>query len=425
MIGTINNTKTISSRAVRADRVVFSALLLYVFSIPFESVHMGVLEQFSSLSKPFGLLFALLAIGLGQARRLDRAVAWSLWAYIAVYIGSTMFQDPSYSTEIIKRLIQFVQLSVSFWLIVSNVKDRSRARTVVLTLMLACTLAAVLHLTGFAANHVHDSRVAAFNDNPNDTGYTMAIGALCAIGISMWRDIPVWARRLSYLSLPITLLSLVTTGSRGATMAFVVGGIAYTLVGGTLPNRIRRLALAMIPLLVLGFLVVRTEQSKNRLQSTFLEGQVGPRQQIFPTAVEMVLEKPITGWGPVTHLQVLGDRLSFGGERDTHNLYLWLLTEVGLLGSVPFFLFLWICMRGGWRSRACIEGSCINAVLLAGLAMNITGTYRNSKLFWLSLALALSLSKLCKRLETHDALGLDSKEKIHQGHSRIFTSRSV
>ena len=32
-------------------------------------------------------------------------------------------------------------------------------------------------------------------------------------------------------------------------------------------------------------------------------------------------------------------------RRDTHNLYLWVLTEDGLLGAIPFFFAIWLCVR--------------------------------------------------------------------------------
>ena len=85
------------------------------------------------------------------------------------------------------------------------------------------------------------------------------------------------------------------------------------------------------------------------------------------------MEKPFFGWGPISNYVELGAR--FGRQKlDPHNLYLWIMTETGLLGAVPFFIGLWICWRAAWRARYGTEGSLPIALLACLFIVNMTGT---------------------------------------------------
>ena len=57
----------------------------------------------------------------------------------------------------------------------------------------------------------------------------------------------------------------------------------------------------------------------------------------MPEAWNMFIQAPIMGWGPGNHIIELGSR--FGRKPlDTHNGYLWVLTETGLAGQSPISL---------------------------------------------------------------------------------------
>ena len=73
----------------------------------------------------------------------------------------------------------------------------------------------------------------------------------------------------------------------------------------------------------------------------------------FSAAWEMFLEKPLIGWGPANNISELGSRLGLGSAIGMpHNVYLWLLTETGLLGTVPFLAGLWLCWRRGMEGTS-------------------------------------------------------------------------
>jgi hypothetical protein len=67
-----------------------------------------------------------------------------------------------------------------------------------------------------------------------------------------------------------------------------------------------------------------------------------------------------------------------------------LLLEVGLLGAVPFFVGLWLCLTGAWKARAGKYGNLPFALLAMTLSANLTHTYLGRKPQWLILAFAVA-----------------------------------
>ena len=121
------------------------------------------------------------------------------------------------------------------------------------------------------------------------------------------------------------------------------------------------------------------------------------REQIMPTAWSMFIESPIVGWGPINNVFELGSR--FGRtKKDTHNGYLWVLTETGLAGAVPYLIALWLCLRAAWRARHGSEGSLPIALLITVFLINMSLTWHYRKMFWIILAYSVaSESFLSKR----------------------------
>jgi O-antigen ligase len=121
------------------------------------------------------------------------------------------------------------------------------------------------------------------------------------------------------------------------------------------------------------------------------------RENIMPEAWNMFIQEPIMGWGPGNHIIELGSR--FGRKPlDTHNGYLWVLTETGLAGAIPYFVALWLCLRSAWRARYGPEGSLPLALLVCAFLVNMSITWHFRKVLWLILAYGVaSESLLLKR----------------------------
>jgi O-antigen ligase len=142
-------------------------------------------------------------------------------------------------------------------------------------------------------------------------------------------------------------------------------------------------------------LVVKSDVMLGRLAKV-PEGSFSQRENIFPTLLGMVREKPLLGWGPITNKYELARRLgdAVHDRRDAHNIMLEVLTASGLLGAIPFCLGLWLCVQSAWAARASPRGVVPLALLLAVLAGNMSENRIAGPLLWLILGCALASGTL-------------------------------
>ena len=129
---------------------------------------------------------------------------------------------------------------------------------------------------------------------------------------------------------------------------------------------------------------------KNRWEDSVRTGNLAGREQLYPALWNMFLEKPVLGWGPVTNQHELAIRI---GERErstraAHNVVLELLTATGLIGTIPFLLGGWLCLRDAWRARGGDHGILPVALFASVFLSNMSGDWIAGKLIWLMLAFA-------------------------------------
>jgi O-antigen ligase len=362
---------------------------VFVFTIPFEAFPTGI-DRFT-IAKFSGYLMLLVALFYPRTafRRFPLA-GWFFLLYILVVASLIPFQPSSYFLENRTNLFRIVQMFVLFW-ISFNLLRRSQMVTLTLASYAASvSMLAVLNSLGiFTEEHVK-ARESAFGQDPNAVASVYAIGVLAMVGLVYGRKRKQNAWTLVvWLMLPVVAISMARTGSRGGLVSLAVGLAMILLRKGDSWTKVRNM---MIVGLALGVFVVFTfslELNRQRWEQTMEVGNMAGREVIYPAAWKLFLERPLTGWGPATHTKVLGARF-FREELDTHNLYLWLLTQVGLLGSIPYFIGLGLCVAAAWKARAGPQGVLPLALMMVILVINMSLTSHEKKVFWLILAFALA-----------------------------------
>jgi len=175
-------------------------------------------------------------------------------------------------------------------------------------------------------------------------------------------------------------------------------------------------------LLAIGCVVIgsfEVDALRARWERTFVEGDTAGRDEIYARAEMMVLEKPFFGWGPVYNEFELARRLDFPRPlRDFHNLYFHMLTEVGLLGSIPFFIGVLVCVNYAWRARKTTQGILPLALLTSTLTMGLGGTTLTDRILWLVFA-------YCAASQTYPVLAPAASESVKLDRRRLHTSRPV
>jgi O-antigen ligase len=380
--------------------------LLFVFSFPFEATDLGFMTGSLSISKLGGLFFFIFYFfyygPFSKKRTLphfSEPMSWFL-GYLIIFVLNVFFVDEQFLGGFFSRCFTLTQLMVFFWVASDLLKDKKMAMAVLLTYSIASVLlalASIFQVPGFY-EVVAEGRVTAIGDNPNALAEHMSVAGVTLVGLCLHMPYRFFLRRIFLLLLALPLMTvMVQTGSRTGVLAFIIGCLIYLL-----PHwRSRRLMISIIlATLVIGatvYMVANDPDLMRRWNATYYEGSTSGRDVIYEAAFNMISEKPILGWHPIMWFYELGYRVGLWTGRDAHNLVLALLLEVGVVGTIPFLVGLWLCGRSAWRARVGHLGLLPLALLFTVLAAGTSGTTLVWKPQWLVLALSLATASTMTR----------------------------
>jgi hypothetical protein len=378
---------------VLKPRVLWS-FAIFVFSIPFETLFQQE-QSFFSLSKMTGVVMMVMC--LTQARECFRRFPTALWMfvlYLWAYIVVGIFLRADFQSEMFGRIITLSQMFVLFWIGYNVFADERGALFFLHALAAACMFVAILQILGVTATTTQmgpAQRISVLGEDPNTVGSVLALGILCLIGMYYSPPKTGWLAGIALL-LPVclTVLTLGNTGSRGGMLSLAIGVMILGLGQGAVWVRARNVAILTVVTVIMVAVVLSTPTASQRWQSTLSEGSTAGRTDIYAEAIKMVMDRPLFGWGPVRHYHELGTRMHVYPSRDTHNLYLWVLTEVGLFGGIPYFLGLAMCGFAAWRARSSFHGILPITLFITIIIINMSLSWQNRKLHWLVLAYAFS-----------------------------------
>lgn len=386
------------SCAVRpAVRWAFCAL---VFSIPFDLPKVGLPLEVTTLTCCIFLLATLL-----QPRLCFRPPPRAFWCfvlYLYVYVFLIIWHNSGYRNLDLQRdqaklLFLLFLVILMCWAGCNILREERSAKAALLTFAASCTILAVVHLSGVARTTTevrsNIERFSTFGQNPNTLGRHLAIGLLVLIGLAYGRRKSAF--RPPFLMWPVVILILMaiaSTGARGSVLALGAGLLVFTMGGKSGTQRVRNVIVVMLAVGFCIWISYRSDTMERRFVRTIDEGSMAQRENLYPAAWRMFLDRPLLGWGPTINMWELGSRV---GERDhpfrdTHDLLLEILTVTGVVGAIPFFMGILLCLRAAWRARSGTEGILPLALMVAILVSNVGANLHYDKLFWLLLAYALA-----------------------------------
>ena len=384
--------------------IVRCAYYAFVFSLPFEATDVDFGGFTLSRILGFSLVAVVAAATFLPKRRfrfdLPPKAFWCLASYSLVYVVLGLNVIANFESDaIVKEMIiqgikSLVQLLIFFWISYSLLQYDRIARGVLLTLTASCVVVALLQAFDITGNITAQDRLAAFEWDPNKAAEVLSLGLIALIGLAFGKEkADLKLRFLFWPCSAVLAVAIVTTGSRGVNLALVGALLVFFSQGKNLKFKLKVSLIVLLAIVFLGWLSYIIEPVRERWARAYFEEDTSGRDEIFAASWEMFLEKPLIGWGPANHLFELGSRVHQRGFRDTHNLILWIFTESGLLGAVPFFSGLWLCWLGAWRARNS-EGASPIAMLLMFLAAGMSISLHGDKLSWIVLAYALARGNL-------------------------------
>jgi O-antigen ligase len=373
-------------------------LYILAFSLPLEYPDRFAYEV-TTMTSALVVLTALIQPRMAFSR-FPWALAWfAVFVYamlVSMVTQGTRYPGGLYLNEV-WALFQFILLRLVVFWISYNLLRNDRIRTATMwALVLGCLVRAALPVLGLARTvsvlASGGERVTIWGQSANQSAQVLALGLLALIGlVYLQRSGRRGAGVLAWGAAALLMVGMVQTGSRGGLLTLCVGLLVICSAGRTVRVRIRRVAVASVALTILLLVSIRSDMMRGRVELAS-EGDFAGRENIYPSLVDMFRDKPVLGWGPVTNKYELAQRLgvSSKAQKDAHNIVLEILTAAGLLGGIPFFVGVWLCLQSAWIARDGREGILPLAMLLAVLAGNMTQNRLAGALLWLILAYALA-----------------------------------
>lgn len=378
----------------RVNPVVRAAFYLFVASIPFELPKSPLPLEVPTLTGVLLLLTTVLDLRASYRRVPAALVCFMAW--FAILAVQAVFTT-THPTDALKFLVLTFQLLLLFWVSANLLGDERTLRGMLWTLVGATTLRALVQVSGLAATSravwTGGERVSAFGQNPNLSAIIMASGLAAVVALFVLRRPKLPHPGL--LAVPAALLlaaAIIQTGSRGGLACAGAGLMVLLFSGRTFAARVRNGLLGVLAVAALGFAALQSETMHNRVISNQQVHYFAGRELIYPAVMDMIREKPLTGWGPVENQYEIANRIGEKRKlkRDAHNIVLEVLSSTGMIGALPFFMGLLLCLDGAWRARHGALGLLPLGLAMTVLVGTISGTWIASKILWLVLGLALS-----------------------------------
>lgn len=378
-------------------RVAFLCVLAVVLVLPIENVF--VIPGVGSLSRLAGILLILSAVpaflgrGYLQFRR-QPVVVMLLALYVLWALASLMWSvEPASTMSYVFTFVQLLILVVVIWQLCVTDRDR---RAVQQAYVIGSAIAVFEGIRNFVlGNEAVYQRFSVSNTDPND--YALILALAIPMAWDLFANQRGYVRVLNLLCIPLALVGIILTGSRGGSLAAAVALLVIPL-GFMSLNRFGRrtiLALLVAGLLAVPFFwtdIVTTVGSNIDRISTLGEelssGTLNDRAIIWDLGMEAFGERPLTGVGGGAFPAAI--EKAAGVRELAHNTFISVAVEMGLVGLLLFGSVLVVLAVPLIRSYS--VRTMPGVVLLLTLLIGITPlTWEFRKPTWLVIALLLVL----------------------------------
>lgn len=367
----------------------------FIFSIPFEYPARTIPMEVHTITAAIFLLVA--AMQPSAFFRMPPMAFWGLAGYLWMYLARMLFVD--HFDEARRLSVNYVIVTLLFWTGSSLMARERIARLALFSFVLGCVGISMLTIVGTYSGALQ-GRGMVLGQDANLLGGNMALGLMILMILTFGVE-NIWTPKTIGAVAIAALLAkaIVAAGSRGAILATAGGVVAFAAGGGTGKTAKRNMAIVLLVLGALFAAVYHSDSMWNRYTDSVAQGDMSGREDLYPEAWQMFLEKPLLGWGPIDNMYELGlrtaslgigkknaDGLSTAENRDTHNLILDILTSVGVIGSAPLIICLGLCAGAAWKARRGPRGPGPLALMAVVLLLSMDTNWSASKQGWTILA---------------------------------------
>ncbi len=329
----------------RIEQLAFFVALALAFALPWErSLQIPGVGALGRLIGFVAFAAAAAAILHRDGIRLRRpplflvaGAALALWAFASVFWSI----NPGASFG---RAFTYAQLVLMAWVFWQSARSPDRIRALLQAYVAGCYVMVVALALAFVAGSADGLvRYRALDENQNYLAQTLVLGLPMAWYLTVSGSHRLF-RWLNPLFLPACLFVLGLTASRGGLVMAVVALSVVPLTLGALPPLRRALVLLFVALGIGGALLLVPDANLARLAETserIAEGDFTSRERIWQAGLRVFLD-PDGSWAFGVGSGSYPDAVAsaFGYGMASHNGFMSLLVELGLVGLLLFLALL-------------------------------------------------------------------------------------
>ena len=399
------------------NQAAFGLLALLVFTVPFQDVL--VVGDSGTFSRLLGYVtLAVAAVAILSAGRFQSLRGPALWAF--AYLAWSMLSLAwSVSEESTLEQIPILARNLGlFWLLYEYVTSVDRSRTIELAYVLGCFICIVGVFHAFQTGEVvggpesGEDRYAMGAKDPNDAACLLAVG----IPISFYLQSVTRSGAVAWFSrlyVPLAVLAVLLTGSRGGLLATLVG--LLTLCAYFTPRKFGTVVVVglLLALLLFATWQMLPESNLERFRGIpdeIAAGTMANRRFIWQAGLEIIPDHFVLGVGAGAFGPAMLQRGGFSAPMVAHNTLLGTLVD---LGTVGFILFTAILVSIGLRGRRLppAEKRLTWSVLLTWLVGSSGISWEGNKTTWFVFGLlAAAAVRAATPAAAADALELSGRK---------------
>ena len=398
-----NNTL---SKADSVPAILRIVTYLFVFTVPWEGLYFGAFSNKFTFTKAMGYLLLLLFFffkgrDIFKVSKTVKVFLLFFSVYFSHALIMSVFGDDYVFSTIIGSVFTIFQLLIFFIVIHRLSKDFRVYRGIINSLLIGYsslafvivinieTLVQKIQLEGGAV-----VRYFAVSQDPNNLASYFAITACVIIAIIITKRTTSFDRYniIRWIAVYLLLTAIMLTGSRGGSVVLMLGILTNIFLSINLKKSVRLLLVVFsTSILLYSIVTLFGETVIHRFRNVIEREQPITRVEIAKESVYLLLENPIFGVGPVEYASALGSRLGTA-SKSSHNTYLRVLLETGIIGFIPFILGIGMTLKMAYANRTNRFGIIMLVFLVTLLVSFLFLEWTHRKITWIILGLATNTS---------------------------------
>lgn len=381
-------------------------LSITVFAVPFVSTMMSLLLLICTALS----LFLKVAINKNFKLKYFKTNAWVLVFALVIGICAITSISLEESRNIALLMIAFV---LSYFVVINTIENKKQFKFILYVFSIAAVITAFYGLYQYMFGDLYSQawldkemfedikmRVYSTFENPNVYGEYLILAIPIIVGL-LWTEKGIFKKLFWLGSLGVTMLALALTFSRGCWLGII---LAIGLLAIMIDRRF--ILLGIVALLFLPF--VLPESIINRFLSigNMGDSSTSYRVYIWMGTLAMLADYWFSGIGlGITSFNTIYPIYSYNNisAPHSHNLYLQLVVEFGIVGLIVFLGMLYnfyketiisICKKKNILTSSLIAG--VSGFMLQSMFDHTWYNYRVVLIFWIIIAFGLVSTKVSK-----------------------------